>query len=418
MATAKNKENETHLEAFGDVEQDGLLAFEKIKSAFAAGDDDVVWKITIHRAGNIAGGAVEPWLFSCSPEQIDDLSRGDPERVLTYVRDHYGNGLYRARVTCNGIMRKRLTFAVETQMENAILPNDNAPVLHALGETNRSLVALAERMSRGPENQPISRPDWLTHLPGIVTAIATAIVPLKEVFAPKTDTGMIEVFKMALELGRSSSGDGAETNAMDLLKSFVDSGGLNTLMQARANPVQTAIGNRQSAVENQQTVPQPIAAVPSKPELSKQPVQPMPEPVEELRRELNFLCTKAAKWDGSPDDIEWAADYLLFRYDEDFIRQMIATPNLYQVWVQLCSNVAKYDAWFATLLGTLKRVLEREPELAPGQESIDMSGQGSRTDASENGLAGADTGRSSGHSRNAQNDALTDPQSKSQPGHS
>lgn len=392
MALKKRVETVTE-----EVENEREEGFERLKIALDSGDEKVT--ATVHRASPDKGGP-EPYLFSCTPDQLENLQAGNATPFLEYVRETYGTGKYRVMVRKSGAIGARMTFFVErpaTLPGGAPSPQSDA-IFAALDRQNQTMIALAEKLAAREDRRQPER-DWLTALPPIVTAIAAAVIPLKEVFAPKADTSMIEIFKLALDMGRETTGGGGSAGMMDIVKSFVDSGTLQELV-AKLPPMQVA----SAAAPSQPAMPDSARLAPPQaqsrpPERAQRAEGAEADPrLLALRERLLALCTRAAK--GS--DPVLYADVLMDEFGEEAMVQMAVMPNVAGLWEQLCPESVPYRAWFEALRNAIIGI-----EVDASQPT---TSSGERERGSANGLASDGSGGCGGDTRDAEADAALDPQ--------
>ena len=350
---------------------------ETIAAQFNKDDETTSWRCDVTRVteARTRRGEIEPWLFSCGPDELEDLN--------LRLRDEYGSGRYRVRVRCN----KQLMGAFDIFIEKTEAPtvqarSESSDVIRLLtarlDQSDRLIAALAQRLDQAP----------VAHAPqstmGAIKEMAEGMAAFMALM-PKPDNSALEMFKTGLELAtKINPAAGGETNWLDVVKEVVAAPtiqeAVKTILEARAAQPQPMPQGQRRRIPPQQAQPAPAEVIEPAPIARNMPV-PL-----ELDGVMQNLI-RAAKAGQQPDLL---AEATINALPETVIEALEDAADPLQFLGQFYPDVFIYRPWFEQLLKAMEAdsVANAEPatrEVAPGGRA---SGDAGNT--STNGGARAD----------------------------
>ncbi len=334
------------------AQQEAEATLDDILAAFNASEDDVTWNIRIHRiAGNNKLGYGEPYLFSCSPEELPIDDR---------IRDGYGTGKYRARVYKN----RRLYRSFQIEIEAALEPpkakeseNPTGGIEKLMEQQNRFFNTIIDRLTAPAPVPQINPMEMMT---GMITALAglNNLIPKAPVIENASDKAM-EMFTKGIELAQkvaeNSSGSG-ETGLLDIVKTFIQSpamegivGGMKNNQQTNQNPM----GHYNQAPQRiPQTGPNMVPPVmpPNVGQMSIEQIQRL------IKDQIDYLCSQAI----AGKDPALYAEWILDNMPPMQIQYMLNQKNIIGELTGINPAIGNHIPWFQQLLEAMREMMQAD----------------------------------------------------------
>lgn len=243
----RDTETDEIFETNSEIQDDNDALMQSVLAEFDKTEENVTLQIKVYRVagGQNIKGQRERFLFYADPSEFPILER---------VRDQYGTGIYRVRIyktigNKTGLVRS-FDFDIEAPEMRSQAPqnshSDMGLVLAAIEKQNQTMMTFMERVLERPrEIVPVIDPlAMMERTLGMAANLAGIRPDNAQQNNGMSPDSMISLISKGMELGAQATGNPIgekETNWMSLIKDFIQSGALNSLMQAQPQTIPVAV---------------------------------------------------------------------------------------------------------------------------------------------------------------------------------
>lgn len=332
-----------------DLQNDIDATLSKVSSEFDKDENDVNFKIKLHRVLEKKGE--REWLFDILPSELPVMDR---------VRDEYGGGRYEASMFKNGKLFRKFNFNIATPRTNYV------PPVKSNNDLN-SIVAMLMQQQKDQMNEfkelilQVAKPAAPSNQMDIV-GIMTAMAGMFKVFQgmmpqPVNNGNGIELLIKGMEVMKDVQGGNGETGLLDVVKELVKSPLIENILQQKVLTAPTAATPAAAP-----RIAGPAPASPGAPSISATPKTEDENMIRQkfIAGQINQLVM-LAKQNKDPDlYAEVVLDNLPAFVSENDIKQVLANENIIEDMSKINPEVKNYEQWFLAFKNSVNQILNGE----------------------------------------------------------
>lgn len=316
---------------FQDISDTENDVNEQINAAYAEFGDEKDVSVYYKIYANVKNSKKKDWLFDCTKSDFP---------IMELLRDRYGTGTYVARMYVGDAMKRAFEMNIRSPLfdQNIVKKEENntSDLARAMAD---GFVQLGELISRNNNPQQINPMELQSNF-------LAQMVAMKDFLSGDKPESPLKMLKEVMQIKELISEPDKESSANDVLLGL-----LNTFGKPIAD-----MSLKQHQLSQQKPKQNPI-----KQKQSVQKARPKNSGVEQMKMQLMFLCSMAAK--GA--DVETYANMVLDQTSEEKLSDLIefiSQENAVEQMGKIYQPVLQYPDWFKTLGDTILELTEIEEE--------------------------------------------------------